>query len=381
MAKINPRRLTEARQVRGLNISELSKELEISRQAVSKYEQNGVVSDKILNKICDTLDFPFDFFLQKDETNLLPTTTFFRSMKSTDASIRTMVDWKCTWAGDVVDFIDQYIVLPKNNLPLVDIYLTNRDNDISKDFQMESIEELSFLVRKHWNLGEHPIKELLPILEKNGIVVSGTKMKNETIDACSKFIKNRPVIFLGNKSQSIFRQNFTLAHELGHILMHRHITIEEIQNKKVLDEIEKEANYFASCFLMPANTFFQDVHCCRAEFFKGLKKKWCVSIGAMGRRCKEAGIMDEMQYTNFNKQISFKKWRKKEPLDDEYPAVSPRLFFQSFNLLIKEKVLTKEEIVDHFKWSENDLIDVCGLPTNFFNRTDNPFSLSITRGE
>ena len=36
---------------------------------------------------------------------------------------------------------------------------------------------------------------------------------------------------------------------------------------------------------------------------------------AMVFRCKTLGIFDEQQITNLNKQISYKKWRIREPMD------------------------------------------------------------------
>lgn len=78
LCRFIPSRLTEARQARGLNMSQLAEKVDISRQAVSKYEQGLIVpTDRILRAISSSLDFPIDFFINHSLLIALQKVLFF----------------------------------------------------------------------------------------------------------------------------------------------------------------------------------------------------------------------------------------------------------------------------------------------------------------
>lgn len=67
-----------------------------------------------------------------------------------------------------------------------------------------------------------------------------------------------------NTEDSITRQRFTIGHELGHFLIHKGKQFiddfpagETFYRKGEDTKEEREANYFASCILMPANVVEQ----------------------------------------------------------------------------------------------------------------------------
>jgi Zn-dependent peptidase ImmA (M78 family) len=70
--------------------------------------------------------------------------------------------------------------------------------------------------------------------------------------------KDNDIVIFTNSCSRLSREIFTLAHEIGHVILHLNdessfiddrITI----NDRSTDEKEKEANYFAACLLMPAD--------------------------------------------------------------------------------------------------------------------------------
>lgn len=81
------------------------------------------------------------------------------------------------------------------------------------------------------------------------------------------------------------------------------------------------------------------------DFYIELKKKWKVSIAAMIMRARQLGRINQNQYQNLMKLMSYRKWRKNEPFDTEWEVPQPKLFKTSINLLIKHGVLSASQIL------------------------------------
>lgn len=358
---INPDKLKEAREARAYNITQLAELVGVTRQAMSKYEKgNSNISIGILTKISDVLDFPRSFFLKPTEDIPSDGTVFYRSMKSSEANVRNMIHIKCRWAYHFYNYLENIITMPEVNLPNFDNILNNHG-----DLTYEKINEVANYLRGYWQLGKRPIGNLIQLLEQNGFIVSGGKINADKTDACSEMIGNKPVIFYDKTLKSACRIRFSLAHELGHMILHSYITKEDLEDKDTLKRIEKEANTFASCFLLPEN-FMLDVYSTSLESFLYLKEKWKVSIGAMIYRCKDLKIIGDSQYLSLRKKISYKHWVKVEPLDDIIPYEKTSLFKQAINFIIDNLSITKYDIVNHFSLNKKDLSDIVGVPTQFW---------------
>ena len=110
-------------------------------------------------------------------------------------------------------------------------------------------------------------------------MISVMNLNNKKIDAFSVWKDAIPYIFLSSEKYSDVRLRFTLAHELGHLLLHaNYINEEEIQTKVIFDKIEKEADLFAAALLLPATTFSNDIYSTSIDHFINLKKKWKASV-------------------------------------------------------------------------------------------------------
>ena len=68
---------------------------------------------------------------------------------------------------------------------------------------------------------------------------------------------------------------------------------------------------------------------------------------AMVFRCKTLGIFDEQQITNLNKQISYKKWRTREPMDGPEGILieQPLLLGKIARLVFDNSQMKRDEIV------------------------------------
>ena len=179
-----------------------------------------------------------------------------------------------------------------------------------------------------------PISSVVSLLEANGITVCRCGIEGETVEAFSFWNGNRPFVVLASEKTAAARSRFDAAHELGHLILHRWIGADELEDPKILKLIEREADRFASAFLLPRKSFPSEIFTTRLDAFVSLKKRWRVSIQAMVYRCKQLGVFDEDQVTNLYKQISARRWRTHEPLDDELPLEQPRRLQRAIEMVI-----------------------------------------------
>ena len=143
---------------------------------------------------------------------------------------------------------------------------------------------------------------------------------------------------------------------------------EELEDPKTLKLIEAEANRFASAFLMPRKSFPNEVYTSRLDAFVELKRRWKVAIQAMVYRCKDLGIFDEFQITNLYKQISFRKWRTREPLDNQIPLEVPQLLKRAAEAVIAAGKRTGDEMADEIRVAPAIVATLCGLSRDIFVR-------------
>jgi Zn-dependent peptidase ImmA (M78 family) len=190
-------------------------------------------------------------------------------------------------------------------------------------------------------------------------------MEGERIEAFSFWNGQRPFIFMASEKESGARIRFDLAHELGHLILHRWIEPVELEEPKILKRIEAEADRFASAFLLPHQSFPNEVYTAKLDAFVELKKRWRVSIQAMIYRCRDLELIDDMQFTNLYKQISYRKWRTREPLDDprQIPLEAPRLLRRAIELLLEGNRKHPDEILADLAFNPRLVEKLCNLPS------------------
>lgn len=338
--QINGDRIREARVFRVLTITKLAEELGISKQMLSKCEHNKAnLSMENFRKLIEILDFPMDFFTGTVKFRLKDEGTFYRSrLTATQAEKQPSETFKRATAV-VRDFLEQYIEFPVlEELELPD--------DVSP-------EEAAIWVRNFWKLGDFPITDVLSLLEHHGLTVVSLDLGAKKVDARSGYMKingRSYYIVLTNNDSNFYREQFTLAHELGHFVLHG-----DRLNPKDLDpseyrNIEQEADTFASCFLMPKNAFEKDIRNIKVDELMNyvpLKTKWNVSIAAMIHRAKSLSLLNETQYVKLYKAISYKGWRKKEILDDEKESSKPRALNEAFRLVEEHTSITPANLASY----------------------------------
>ena len=370
----NGKRLKAARLYRGMTISEVAKMSDVSKQAISQFE-NGKSEPKLetLMRIMQILKFPREYFYESSEDKIVVGDTYFRSLSSTSNKER-LTQIECVkLLVAIYRGIDEYIEFPKLNL-----YTVPEDFD----FDMEA---LSKNVRKFWDLGNERILNLINVLEKNGIIVSTRFINGKKIDAYSQIenIDNEiiAVIILGDDKENAFRRNFSAAHELGHLLLDDFYDIDGM-SKVEYKEMEDVMNRFAGALLMPEEVYRNDLQTnakTELNFYIQMKKKYGVSAAALIVRARQLEEITANQYQYLMKQLSQKGYRTCEPYDKETKQIQPKYLKEAMKMIIEEDKVSETEFLEAI--SENGTSISAEIVENILNLDKGYLRMNDTSGE
>jgi Zn-dependent peptidase ImmA (M78 family) len=215
----------------------------------------------------------------------------FRSMTKLTARQRDAAVAAGSIAFVVSDWVDREFDLPDVDIP---------------DFSGAGPDVAAQSLRQHWGLGELPIKNMVHLLESKGIRVFSLAENCHEVDAYSVWRGTRPFVFL-NTVKSGERRRFDAAHELAHLVLHRHASPNRL-------EAEKEAQAFAAAFLMPTASIRAIGRVVPTlDFIIQTKKKWIVSAAAMTMRLHSLGMLTYYHYNRLYVELSSKGYRTNEP--------------------------------------------------------------------
>lgn len=362
-------RLRDARIAAGMNQTELAERIGVSRQAVSSYEAGEKSPDPtVFQRIAETLRQPPSFFTTGDPPTFGNAgTRFYRKFGSDTKRRNEACAVLGEWFAQTAKYLDNFVNFPKVNVPR---YQTDQPDN---SYTFEQVDDIANEVRRQWGLGLGPLSNVLSLIESKGIVVCRYELTGESVEAFSYWNGKRPFVFLATEKEVGVRSRFDLAHELGHLVLHRHISQSELEQKDRLRQIEREANWFAGAFLLPRASFSNEIYAARLDAFVPLKARWKVSIQAMIYRCHTLGIFDDDQTLNLRKQISFRRWRMKEPLDDPrtIPLEQPKLLRKAVDLILQHKVRHPSELVADLKIREELIEEFCALPGGTLRHSNN----------
>lgn len=344
--RLVPARLREAREAKELSMADLGNAIGLTRQAISLYESGEREPEpETLMKMIGVLEQPIVFFTTERPRSFgRRGTTFFRSFKSKTKRTNRRCEILSDWFAQTASFLDEFVNFPSVDLP--EIAPPQKGQYYSDD----EIEAAATQVRRHWRLGDGPIADVVGLIESRGVIVARSEFGSDSVSAFSFWEGGRPFIFLGADKESAARSRFDAAHELAHVCLHRGIESQDLEID--LDTLEREADRFASAFLLPAVSYSLEIFSTRLGAFVELKRRWKVSIAAQIFRCLDLAILSEMQALNLRKQLSAHNWRKREPLDDVLPVEKPRVMERALRLLIDHHVRTASDILDGIRLSQ-----------------------------
>lgn len=316
-------RIERARNAAGLSLRELGTILGISHTAVRKYEKDNLMpSSKQLIMIAKAVDVRIDYFFRPVEVKIEGIEYRKRS------TITQKVLKRIT--SDVYEQAERWEELlglyPQKPIP--DFTLPE---DLPKVVETnEHIEAIAEQMRHAWELGLNPIPDLIDTLESRGIMVIVSPIDaGKKFDGLAGSIGQKPLVVV-SEEWSGDRQRFTLAHELGHLVLHGRLP----------DNADEEAacNHFAGAFLLPKSAVHEAFGAHRKAInlneLSMIKEEFGLSMSSILYRALQCNVIS----TSYRKRMFIlfnqKKWNKNEP-GAAYPAETtwlfPRLVYRAFS--------------------------------------------------
>lgn len=355
-----PERLVEARDSRGLTQVALADLMNRTSSSISRWEAGEQSPEPdALEALARGLNLPVAFFLRARPYHG-PAPMFFRSMASTTLAVRKRIQSRLRWAQDISLELQEWVDLPAPEVPVVDA----QDPHSIRD---EDIEAVANECRTRWALGSGPVADVLLVLENAGVVVVKEEVGTAKMDGVSNWSRadGRPYMLIARDKATLVRSRMDAAHELGHLVLHRHLGPKALNSAADFKELERQAFHFAGAFLLPGESFAAEVWAPSLNTLVALKERWRVSVGAMLMRCSALGMMSEEAGQRLWKHYSARGWRKGEPLDDTLKSEEPRLLARSVRLIVDEGVRPREALLSDFRLSGPDVESLCGLPRGY----------------
>jgi len=348
-------RLREAREARKMTQEDLARRVGITRASISAFEKSlkspGI---RTAAQIAGELEIPLAY-MQNGRPHKEGRTSplSYRRRARATLAIQNQMSRMEEWLADIHSVFGCYIDFPEVNLPKVE---PTEHESLSDD----DIEKAAVGLRAAWGMGIGPIANLMDFAEANGIVV-GRAVLESGIDAVSVWRTGTPHVLLNRNVRSCARARMSLAHELGHIVLHGLVGDEVYDRKEKYDLLERQASSFAGCFLFPAQSFSAEFRSCRFEALLMLKRRWNVSMGAILMRAKGLGLADEDGVAAFYRQLCMKGYsRSREPLDDSVPTERVGMFSEANEMLIANGIPLRR-IVDETLLSAADFCSITDI--------------------
>lgn len=334
---MNPQMLTLLRESRGMSGAKLARVSGVPQPTLSKAENNRALLDDVrLASVAEALDYPAEVFSWTDSVYGFGSYAFYHRKQQT---------LPVTMLRQVQAHVNLVRMRLVRLLRGVEVDHPAVLPDVSAD-EVGSPALVARLVRALWALPMGPITNMSTALERAGVVVVRYDLTSPKISAISMGpIDAAPAFIVLNDGMPADRERFTLAHELGHLVMHT--------GASHVANAEEEADAFASEFLMPAAEIQPQL--VGLDIYKAfeLKQYWRVSGAAIIRRARDLGQITDARYRSLNVIRSQRGWSKNEPYP--FSRDEPTLLGQ----------LVRVHLEDH-EYDEDELAGVVGLFTPEF---------------
>lgn len=292
---VNREMLTVARESRGFNQSDFATRLGVTQGMVSKMEIGALnISVELLARICETLHFPESFFRSRDPIYGPGVSEFYhRSLKRVSKrrinNIYARINIKLVHLSRLLRSIEWD---KQRTIPAWDI----------DEFEGKP-DRIAQALRAKWLVPKGPIPNLTDLVEDAGGIVITFDFGTDDVAAISRWVPGMPPVFFVNQNMPADRIRLSLAHELGHMIMHRSTN----------PQMEDQAYLFAGEFLMPADEIQWRFRNITLPKLADLKPYWKVSMAALLHRAGDLRCLTDNQKRYLWSQLSRAGYLRREP--------------------------------------------------------------------
>ncbi len=357
-------RLSQVLAVRRLTQVQLAAMVGVSPATISKWRAGTQAPEsEALDRLAGVVNVTPEWFTRPTAEKVsLP---LFRSNASAHVAARAMLEARLEWAQDIAVALMEFVDYPNLNLPV-------RGFAEPEEITDEDIEKAACECRDMWRLGRVAAQDLALAVEGAGVILIREETGIAQIEGLSAWsaVLGRPLILLSADKDNGYRSRFDLAHELGHLVLHRHFQRTTDRDRHKL--MEKQAHQFAGAFLLPAETFASEVRMpVTLDDLLLLKRRWGVSVAAIMMRLHALGLLDEEAKLALFKRRSARWGGKSEPGDGDRKPEQPRLLRRTIDLLVDENVMPLDAIPRHVGLAASDIEMLTGLPEGYFQGKSN----------
>ena len=333
-----PERILAVRDLLGLSLQDLAASAGFSQSYFSEIASSKrPFSMAHAEQIADATGFPTEFFLvvaPQLESNSLQ----FRKLKTSKVTTTRKASQYFREASRIVQRVAQSADLHTKALPYV-------DEPTEGDLEDAAIEHVAEAARRLMGIAPGaPVPNMTRAVERLGVVVAPVildPVKDEVREVSEGHFGISHGDQLGVPVVGYFpgeapdRDRFTVAHELGHVILHSHRTA---------TNPEREANRFAGAILLPEDSARGELHTqITLNQLARIKAKYGISIQALIMRAAGLGVIDQKRQRSLFVQLSARGWRQNEPVEvgAEYPLLLRRLIELSLPEHAKPKDVEK----------------------------------------
>jgi len=319
------RRLNLARMRVGLSAKALAERAGVDHDTVTRLVQRRhTPGSDTIERLARAVGFPEEFLFGDDPDEVDASAVSFRSFSKMRA-----VERDAALSAGTLGLIVNSWVEARFGLPDADLLDLSHETDPRL---------AAAYIRQHWGLGEQPVGSLLALLEAKGIRLYSLSENTASVNAFSFWKGGKPFIFLNN-FKTAESSRFDAAHELGHLVLHKH------GDPKGVRSAEREANAFASSFLMPdADVRAKMPRPITVDVVIRTKVRWRVSAMALAHRLHAIGMVSDWQYKSICIELARRGFRSGEPngIDRETSVVWRKILRQLWSERVSKADIARD---------------------------------------
>ncbi len=284
----------------------------VSAQTLRNYE-NGISFPKneVMSAILRVLDVKID--------------TLFRPFTIDWSNVKFNYRKKSKLSGAKIDEIIQNIHdKAERYVELTEIMSISATADeciaqcrINSVYNNDDARRIAMCARNSLGLGTEPIVNMQNVVERMGVKLLPINA-DEQFDGVHFQCNGHIFICYNNSLESVERKRFTIAHELGHLLLNIPDTIND-------KEVETLCHSFASEFLLPTQKLYELLGANRKNIalpeLKNIQSLYGISIDAIMQAARDLNIITDRRFTTYhvmkNKGVINKEYVDKSEFEEK----------------------------------------------------------------